>query len=97
MCYKYTDREINLEAILFISGKSILEISKLLKIPSSTISWHLIHPLKKINYTAWLTIRYKLLRRAKNTDRLIDETNEIYASGMIDFIVAEWDSRLNSK
>lgn len=87
---KYSRQDIKQEAQLFLHGDSIPTISRKLGIPVSTVSWHLIHPLRRINYPAWLTIRYKLIPRAKNLERKIYEEDEIEQSGLIDLIDQQW-------
>ena len=89
---KYSSTDIRTEAQLFLGGKSIPTIASILNIPVSTVSWHLIHPLKDIDYTAWIAIRYKLLNRAVNKDRQEREELAISFSGVsIDNLSAQWE------
>lgn len=66
---KYTKECVQREADLYLSGKSIPAISKILRMPDSTVSWHLIHPLEKIDFVSWLRIRKKLNKVAKDKSR----------------------------
>ena len=89
---KYTVNDIRKEAEMYLAGKSIPSIAAELKMPVSTVSWHLIHPLKDIDYRAWVVIRCKLLNRARNKDRQECEEFAIGNSGIaIDDISAEID------
>lgn len=75
---KYTPEQVKQEAVLFLSGKSIRVISRELSIPRSTVSWHLIHPLKQIDYSKWVTIRTKLYKYAKSRERAEDEAQHLF-------------------
>lgn len=70
---KYSDEQIKMEAKLFLEGNSIREISDKLHIPKSTVSWHLIHPLKRIDFESWAIIRSRLAGSAKDSFRLHNE------------------------
>lgn len=70
---KYSDEQIKMEAKLFLEGNSIRKISDKLNVPKSTISWHLIHPLKRIDFESWIIIRSKLIGSAKDLLRLHNE------------------------
>ena len=66
---KYTSETVLREAEMYLEGYSITQIAKQLKMPNQTVSWHLIYPLKEIDYTSWIEIRDRLLKRAKNPKR----------------------------
>lgn len=69
----YSDQHVLAEGALFLCGCSIAQISKLLDTPRSTVSWHLIHPLKTLDYPAWIKVRAKLIRYGKNNARIREE------------------------
>lgn len=88
---KYNSAHVLLEAGMFLNGMSISDIAYQLNMPNQTVSWHLINPLKELDYNAWLCIRYKLLRRARNKNRAAWESMQIDNSGFIESIEAQWD------
>lgn len=57
--YKYSDDTVIKEADMFLSGAKLSDISAALHIPKSTISWHLIHPLMKLDFDKWVQVRKK--------------------------------------
>ena len=71
MCnlYKYSEDTVIKEADMFLSGAKLSDISAALHIPKSTISWHLIHPLMKLDFDKWVQVRKKLNKFAKNKHR----------------------------
>lgn len=73
--YKYSAEIVSREAKLYLEGYSIPQIAKMLKMPNQTVSWHLIYPLKEIDYWSWIEIRDKLLKRAKSPARYKYEKN----------------------
>lgn len=75
---KYTEEQIKQEAELFLSGKNLKQISTELGIPYSTVSWHLIYPLKQIDYPKWVAIRTRLYHYAKSYERVIDEAQYLF-------------------
>lgn len=78
--YKYSDSDVLYEAYLFcVECKSMLEISRYLKVPRSTVSWHLLYPLKDIDYMLWTEVRRKCIKHAKKPRRYIkrDDMNAI--------------------
>lgn len=89
---KYSPKVIKQEAQLYLSGKTIPAIAIELGIPISTVSWHLIHPLSKIDYRAWIAIRYRLLHRAKNARRRDYEEFMIESSGLSELLYHQWDA-----
>lgn len=74
---RYSKEDVLREAELYLAGKSIPDISKELKTPFQTVSWHLMHPLRNYDYSAWIVIRNQLLHRAKNMKRKEQEQSEI--------------------
>jgi hypothetical protein len=54
---------------LFLAGHSLGTISRELNVPLSTVSWHLIHPLREIDERRWLKVRKQLLRFARDSKR----------------------------
>ena len=74
---KYLPQTIKAEARLYLDGKSLPVIAKALGIPLSTVSWHLIYPLRYIDHDLWLKVRKNLLKYAKNYRRFIDESDKI--------------------
>ena len=75
---KYTPEQVKQEANLFLSGKSLKEVSRELGIPHSTVSWHLIYPLKQIDYSRWATIRTKLYKYTKSHKRAEYEAQHLF-------------------
>lgn len=75
---KYTKITVLCEADLFLAGHSLGTISRELNIPLSTVSWHLIHPLREIDERRWLKVREKLLRFARDSKRASVEELAIF-------------------
>lgn len=67
--YKYSDDTVIKEADMFLSGAKLSDISAVLHIPTSTISWHLMHPLMKLDFDKWVQVRKKLNKFAKDRHR----------------------------
>lgn len=90
---RYTPECVKKEAEMYLSGDSILTIARKLKMPNQTVSWHLIHPLKRIDYSAWIAIRYKLLSRAHDPERQSLEEQEILNSGIsTELLYHQWSA-----
>lgn len=70
---KYTKETVIQEADLFLQGYPIRRISKTLGVPRSTISWHLIKPLKDIDSHLWVRVRERLNKYAKNKIRRAED------------------------
>lgn len=68
---KYTQEDILAEANMFLSGNTIKQVAVALKVPVSTVSWHLIYPLKEIDYATWMRVRVRLDKYAKDKSRVI--------------------------
>lgn len=68
---RYTQEDILAEANMFLSGNTVKQVAVTLKAPVSTVSWHLIYPLKDINYSVWVRVRVRLDKYAKNKSRVI--------------------------
>lgn len=68
--YKYSDDTVIKEADMFLSGAKLSGISAALNIPKSTISWHLMHPLMKLDFDKWVQVRKKLNKFAKDKQRV---------------------------
>lgn len=70
---RYTKNDILTEAHMYcIEQMTIVEISERLKVPCATISWHLLYPLKDIDYRMWVKVRCKCLAYAKKPERYMD-------------------------
>lgn len=69
---RYTQEDILAEANMLLSGRTIIQVSKILSMPPSTVSWHLIYPLEEIDYYLWKKVRAKLDKYAKNKSRVIN-------------------------
>lgn len=67
---KYTERDIINEAELFLKGTNIRTIAQILNIPKSTVSWHLIKPLRTIDLSLYKQVRKQLNRYAKSQLRV---------------------------
>lgn len=67
---KYTSEDILVKANMFLAGYNLKRISNTLNTPISTVSWHLIYPLKEIDYATWMRVRDKLDKYAKNKSRV---------------------------
>lgn len=63
---KYTENTVLQEAEMYLKGYTLPEISKKLRIPKSTASWHLIKPLKHINFDLYIQVRERLNKYAKS-------------------------------
>lgn len=74
---KYTNDCVEREAELYFTGYTITAIASRLNMPRSTVSWHLIFPLKEINFRYWLRVRQKLHDYAKNPIRATEESKEL--------------------
>ena len=68
---RYTTEDILAEANMLLTGRTIIQVSRLFSTPPSTISWHLIYPLKEIDYALWKKVRARLDKYAKNKKRVI--------------------------
>ena len=68
--YKYSDDIVIKEADMFLAGARLSDISAALHIPKSTISWHLINPLMRIDFDKWVDVRAKLDKFAKDKQRV---------------------------
>lgn len=60
---KYDLEIVIQEARLLLEGQNLHQISKELKIPLATISWHLLFPLKVMDYPLWIQVDEELRRR----------------------------------
>lgn len=73
---RYTESDILKEACMFCKEHiSIVEIAKRLQMPRSTVSWHLLYPLKNINYSLWVVVRKECFTHAKKPEYYMDETD----------------------
>ena len=70
---KYSDQTVIAEADLLLAGHTLQQISEVLKIPISTVSWHLIYPLFFLDYTKWVKVRKRLNKFAKSELRVYNE------------------------
>ena len=68
---KYTPEDILAEANMFLAGHNLSQVSAALSVPMSTLSWHLIYPLRDVNYALWTQVRARLDKYAKNKSRVI--------------------------
>lgn len=76
---KYTKEQVIKEADLFLTHNwTLRQVSRHLGIPHSTVSWHLIYPLKQIDYSKWITVRTKLYKYAKSHKRAEDEAQHLF-------------------
>lgn len=67
---KYSEQTVIEEAKLFLSGNTLHTISSIiLCIPLSTVSWHLLKPLRYIDNHLWVQVRNILDKRAKDPER----------------------------
>lgn len=71
--YKYSNQTVLKEADLLLSGHTLNQISEILKIPISTVSWHLIKPLFFLDYSKWVEVRKRLNKFAKSELRVYTE------------------------
>ena len=69
---RYTREDILAEANMLLTGRTIMQVSKILNAPASTVSWHLIYPLKEIDYFLWKKVRTRLDKYAKNKKRTVN-------------------------
>lgn len=67
---KYTEQDVLYEAELFLDGATIRTIAQVLNIPKSTVSWHLIKPLRTIDLSLYKQVRKQLNRYAKSQQRV---------------------------
>ncbi len=67
---KYTERDIITEAEMFLNGANIRTIAQILNIPKSTVSWHLIKPLRTIDLVLYKQVRERLNKFAKSQLRV---------------------------
>lgn len=72
---KYTDRDVIIEAKLVLKGFTMRDITELTGAPKSTISWHLIHPLKYIDFDLYTKVRRKLNKYARDLQRKNQEAS----------------------
>lgn len=89
---KYTPAIVRLEANLYLSGSNMKEISQLLRIPVSTVSWHLIYPLYSIDFDLWKKVRSRNFKYAKDGSRVDFEeyiVNYVYKINNQNTIVKE--------
>lgn len=68
--YKYSEDTVIKEADMFLSGAKLSDISAALHIPTSTVSWHLMHSLMRIDFDKWVDVRAKLDKFAKDKQRV---------------------------
>lgn len=60
----YSDAEVVVEAKAFLDmNLGVVKTAKVLKIPKSTLHYHLSQRLRKIDYTLWLYTKSTLVRR----------------------------------
>lgn len=70
---RYTKNDILTEAHMYcVEQMTVIEISEQLKVPRATVSWHLLYPLKDIDYHMWVKVRCKCLAHAKKPERYMD-------------------------
>ena len=70
---RYTKNDILTEAHMYcVEQMTVVEISERLKVPRATVSWHLLYPLKDIDYCMWVKVRCKCLAYAKKPERYMD-------------------------
>ena len=83
--YKYSDLVVKTEAYLFLQGYTLKQVSETLNIPISTVSWHLIHPLFRIDFEMWIQVRDILKHRAFDQERVNREKNWklLYDEGIV--------------
>lgn len=75
---RYAENDILKEACMFCKERvSIAEIAKRLRVPRSTVSWHLLYPLKNIDYSMWVAVRKECFIHAKKPEYYMDETDLI--------------------
>ena len=71
---RYTDDDILTEARLFCElNMSIADIAKSLGVPLATVSWHLLYPLKNLNYRMWITVRCRCFAYTRKPERYLNE------------------------
>lgn len=82
---RYTDDDILTEARLFCElNMSIADIAKSLGIPLATVSWHLLYPLKNLNYRMWITVRYRCFAHTRKPERYLNEEDVCKIEAMVD-------------
>lgn len=75
---RYTESDILKEARMFCEARiSIAGIAKRLQMSCSTVSWHLLYPLKNINYSLWVAVRKECFTHAKKPEYYMNETDLI--------------------
>lgn len=58
---KYTDDDILTEAREYLKdGVKLKDVARTLRVPISTLSWHLTYPLRDINHALWEEVRIKV-------------------------------------
>lgn len=81
---RYTDDDILTEARLFCElNMSIADIAKSLDIPLATVSWHLLYPLKNLNYHMWITVRYRCFAHTRKPERYLSEEDARKIEAMV--------------
>ena len=75
---RYTEEDILAEAEEYLKdGVRMQDAADTLNIPLSTLSWHLLHPLKNINYNMWVAVRKRCFMYAKKPEYYMDEIDLI--------------------
>lgn len=75
---KYTDTDVIAEAEMVLRGQTLYDVSHALGIPKSTVSWHLIPPLERIDFDLYVQVRERLNKYAKNQKRQSRDKALIY-------------------
>lgn len=57
---RYTEEDILVEAKEYLKDDArLVDVAKTLHMPLSTLSWHLLHPLRDIDFALWAEVRAK--------------------------------------
>ena len=60
---KYTDDDILVETKEYLKDDmKLVDVARMLRIPISTLSWHLTYPLRDIDHTLWEEVRIKVYK-----------------------------------
>ena len=58
---RYSEEDILAEAKEYLKDGEVLEsVARTLRVPLSTLSWHLTYPLRDIDHTLWEEVRIKV-------------------------------------
>lgn len=73
-CRKYTNGDILAEAKEYLKdGMKLTDVTRVLYVPLSTLSWHLTYPLRDIDRALWEEVRIKIYESKRANARRMNK------------------------